>query len=442
MFRCGFYESEITPPLGGYIPGYFRRRVADEVKSKLYVKAMAICSDDKEMVIIAVDGISTPQSFCDGIYARLEEFAGLSRDQIMIAATHNHTAGTYRNKNAEFASIDETYTDVLIRKSADCAVLALNRMVEATVYYGCKKAENIAFIRNYRMKDGSIRTNPGRLNPDIIEPIGEVDEDFPFLIFKDSQGNFIGSLSSFALHQDTVAGNAYCGEYSGVLSDELKKVYGSDFVSMFLVGFCGNINHVNTRIAVSEQPKPLYVHIGKTLFGAFQEGVENAKEIENPSIGFARKVLTVEQRKVDPKRLEEAKELMIKSGYDFENLSINDPESEVFKRAEASEIVKYAKTQDVPFYPVVQVMRIGDCMIYAANGECYIEFQHYIKANSPTDKNLFASCSNGAFQGYLPIKEMYEVTTLYEAQIPDAHMVKGTGEKISDELVQMAKELL
>ena len=124
MFQCGFYESEITPPLGGYIPGYYKRRAADDVKSKLYVKAMAMCSDNKEIVIIAVDGISTPQSFCEGIYTRLEEFVGLSREQIMIAATNNHTAGTYRNKYSEFAPIDETYTDVLIRKSADCAVLA------------------------------------------------------------------------------------------------------------------------------------------------------------------------------------------------------------------------------------------------------------------------------------------------------------------------------
>lgn len=439
MLKCGFYESEITPPLGGHIPGYNRIRVADDVKTKLYVKSLALYCGDTQTVIIAIDGLKTTQHLCDGIYKRIQDAAGLSQEQILINATHSHTAGMYGASN-EFAKQDVAYTDMLIKISADCGTLALKHMEEATVSYGCERVEGIAFIRNFKMKDGSIRTNPGALNPNIVEPVGEPDHDFPFLFFKNREGKLIGALSSFALHQDTVAGNAFCSDYSGVLSDELKKVYGTEFISVFLNGFCGNINHSNTEMAVDKRPKPMYVHIGKTLSRAILQGEGKTEALEVPFIGSSKKTLSVPKRKITPEKLQQAHELMKKTDFDFEKVNINDPESELFQRAKAGGIIEYAKTQDEPAHPVVQVLAIGECLVYAISGEHYVEFQHYIKEHSPSSKNLFSSNSNGGFAGYVPTKEMYEVPTLYEAQLPGACMVPGSGEKNAEELLKMAKE--
>ena len=46
----------------------------------------------------------------------------------------------------------------------------------ATVGYGTSDAKKVAFVRRFKMKDGTIKTNPGVNNPDIVEPIGEVYE--------------------------------------------------------------------------------------------------------------------------------------------------------------------------------------------------------------------------------------------------------------------------
>ena len=37
--KCGFYEKEITPPLGQSLPGYFCPRPAMDVWDKLYAKS-------------------------------------------------------------------------------------------------------------------------------------------------------------------------------------------------------------------------------------------------------------------------------------------------------------------------------------------------------------------------------------------------------------------
>lgn len=39
--KCGFYESDITPPLGLTIPGYPDKRIATGVMRKLFSRAVA-----------------------------------------------------------------------------------------------------------------------------------------------------------------------------------------------------------------------------------------------------------------------------------------------------------------------------------------------------------------------------------------------------------------
>lgn len=42
MLKCAFYETEITPPLGCTIPGYFNTRYGSDVKDRLYAKAVVM----------------------------------------------------------------------------------------------------------------------------------------------------------------------------------------------------------------------------------------------------------------------------------------------------------------------------------------------------------------------------------------------------------------
>ena len=51
-------------------------------------------------------------------------------------------------------------------------MFALQDLRPARMGYGTAHAPNVAFIRRFRMKDGSTRTTPGINNPEIAEPIG------------------------------------------------------------------------------------------------------------------------------------------------------------------------------------------------------------------------------------------------------------------------------
>ena len=42
MLKCGFYETDITPALGGDMPGYFTCRHTTTIRDTLYAKAFAV----------------------------------------------------------------------------------------------------------------------------------------------------------------------------------------------------------------------------------------------------------------------------------------------------------------------------------------------------------------------------------------------------------------
>ena len=62
-----------------------------------------------------------------------------------------------------------------------------------------------------------------------------VKNEARYVFVKDSDGNPLGVLVSFACHPDCVSGEKYTGDYISVLAKQLKKAYGEDFVTVPLV---------------------------------------------------------------------------------------------------------------------------------------------------------------------------------------------------------------
>ena len=92
--KCGFYEKDITPPLGGDMTGYYTHRYAMDVEDNLYAKAVVFANDDENpatmtaLLIIDAELLSSP--IVDAIKARVNEFTAIPMERIAVAATHSH----------------------------------------------------------------------------------------------------------------------------------------------------------------------------------------------------------------------------------------------------------------------------------------------------------------------------------------------------------------
>ena len=64
------------------------------------------------------------------------------------------------------------HADARIAKMAEVGRLALADLAPARIGIAKTDCRNVSFIRRYRMKDGSVRTNPGITNHAVKEPLG------------------------------------------------------------------------------------------------------------------------------------------------------------------------------------------------------------------------------------------------------------------------------
>ena len=179
--QAGFSRVNVTPMLGIGLAGYQIRRNADGVLDELEVNALAVACGDSKAVLIAIDHCGIVKSVLNPMRQHICDVTGLPWEAVYIHATHTHTAPFLNPDPTDPLEIE--YAQTVTRKLADAAKMALDDLKPAKMGYGIGHAPNIAFVRRFSMKDGSVRTNPGVDNPDILHPIGDVDERVNVLRF-------------------------------------------------------------------------------------------------------------------------------------------------------------------------------------------------------------------------------------------------------------------
>lgn len=418
--KASFYEIACTPPLGGDMPGYPYVRAAEDVLDDLYVKSLVVDDGETTIAILVIDACNLVPGLCQAVTERINAYTGIKPENVMICANHTHRGVPIQKGGSRAMERDEAYTDVFFRLVADCATLAWRRLEEAVPRYASGTVEGISFNRIYLMKNGTLRTNPGRLNPDIIRPVGPVDTELPLLVFENGEGRPMGAVINFACHQDCLSENAYTGDYSSILAKELKKTYGPDFVSLFLVGACGNVN-------AQDVTKPLipdlYIRMGRKIAVEAQSVIRRAQPVSGAKIRCQRETLRMGKRVSTPEYL---REKML--------------EYALGNHADWIRDLVYYHTLDNGGQRelVVQCIRIGDVMIYALPGEMFVEFQIAIKKHSPCGKNIIAELSN-CRTGYIPTKDMFDHSGVYESKLSSyTCLVPEAGDRIVEKALELA----
>jgi neutral ceramidase len=433
--KAAFYEKEITPPLGCSIPGYFNERLGSGVKDKLFAKACVISDGNNKVAILSIDACYVLDDTCQKIIKRIEEYTPLKSESIMICATHTHTGGPAAANDDR--AIDEFYLEMLEYTAADCVILAYKKLNECNTKYAKGNVDSISFNRNYIMKDGTVRTNPGRLNPDIVKPFAGIDPELLILYFEDKHKKPCGAIVNFACHLDCVDGTEYSGDFASVISKELKSIYGEDFVSVLVLGACGNINHFD--VSKQGDAPDHYVKMGKILAEEAIRAIKNSEDIKGNIVTSDKQYIKIKRRLPNDEEIAQAKEI-IENTKLVEGVKLaSDSAPDQFNLAMAQNLMKSVDGEEERSL-YVQVTKIGNCLIYALPCEVFYQFGVYIKENSPLEKNIVATLCNGS-SGYIPIRELF-LPYIYEAKLNKNSMVPEAGYIISDKALEMSEKIV
>ena len=243
MFKVGFGRINITPMMGIPLMGYYQERFADGVLDDLEANAIAYELGNTKTLMISVDHCGLRQEILNRYREKIAQNTGLPVDNIFISATHTHT-GPETTLNSDNEKVRE-YVKILEMKLIDVTSFALADVKPAKMGWGIGQAPNVAFIRRFRMKDGSVKTNPGVNNPDIVAPIGKVDERVSVVRF-DREGAESVVLVNFANHPDVVGGCKISADWPGLLRKNVEKAI-DNVKCIFFNGAQGDVNHVNVH---------------------------------------------------------------------------------------------------------------------------------------------------------------------------------------------------
>ena len=421
MITAGAACLDITPPLGTMIPGSFEDRFAEKVRDPLHVRSFVVERGGEGVAIVVCDLIGVKRDYLDRAKERIAVETELSAERILICCTHTHTGAV---------TGDDAYTAFLIDRIADAVRLAWQERKPAQVGFGQTLEDRVVFNRRYRMRDGSVRTNPGVGNPDVVAPMGPIDPEIGVVCLQGVDGRAIGLLANYALHYIGVPESTYSisADYFGFFSTLIQRMRDDHFVAALSNGACGDINNIDVlgdRRPVKD--RSLHAERVAGLIAAGVLWVWNEMDFASDvSLGAA-------MQEVVLKRKPKPSEADIARVREIENMA----RPTMAERAFVRRITR--RMADVPdrVRTWVQALRIGDLGIAAVPGELLVELGLDLKARSPFSQTIVIELANDSV-GYLPTRQSYEEGG-YE---PEASVfAPGCGEQIVDAALGLLEQL-
>jgi hypothetical protein len=390
MFRCGMAELDVTPSLGVDIPGQLYVRKASGIKDSLYVKAIVFDSGKTKAAAAVIDAVCIEAGDVEIVRKRVSEASDIPKGNIMVCATHSHTAIPCSNL---YGSIrDEEYMSHAVKKIADAILLADSRLISAKAGAGSGSCEGLAFNRRFYLKDGTFRTNPGCGKEMLDRPAGPVDPEVTVLRIDDASGKPIGFITNFACHLDMVGGTEFSADYPGELSKMLRKIYGEGIISIFMTGTCGNINHIDF-LGEMKYTKGHHTRFGRILSGEVIKVIEKISASDEIEVNSEKAFPVVNKRHITELRQQQAREALTEA----------NPTEALFAEELLEEAAKLEKSKTFE----IQSISVGDTAITGFPAEMFVEFGMDLKKRSPFKHNIVSTLTNGA-AGYVAIREAFE----------------------------------
>ena len=472
--KVGFSRVDITPPLGSFMPGYYQIRRATKVLDPLQINMVAF-SDGKTTALVAqYDTEALSDAVADQMRDAIVKATGVSRDAILLHASHTHDGGYLAQKtnhgsnvagDKNATAVDLLYVQMCVSRSADAAVNAIADLKPAKLSCGRSVAKRISFGRRYLMKSGKVQTNPGTNNPDIVRPVGNPPDEQVQVLRIDREGGKTIAVINFQTHPDVVGGTTLTADWPGLTRAVFEAATFGETLAVVLNGTQGDVNHCNVL------PKPGEMNGLKRDFDAVDRGYAHAKHMANVICAAALNVwekcaaleagdvrfgvehvkVPAQKGDVDPKKdLAWANEVWTMHEQAEKDGTVATPNDPVTKKygwadmelttevARAGRIRNMSKHADFHDLPLMTVT-IGKAVAFGGfPGEPFNDIGQQIKAKSPfagaTGMTILSCLTNGS-RGYFPFSDSYKEGGYESATSP-------FGPTVADDLIAGELKLL
>ncbi len=447
LFQAGAATANITPKIGTSINGNMKDVVVQKIHDDTYAKSLVLDDGRTRLAIVVADLCMVSREILDQSKRRVQEHTGIPMENMLMSATHTHSAGT---ACSVFQSDpDPEYLEFLIERLADAAIRANNNRVPAQIGWAVGEESSQIFNRRWKMKPGTpmpnpfggqdlVKMNPGVGNPNLVEPAGPIDPEVPVISVQSIDGKPLAILANYSLHY--VGGTepgAVSADYFGMFAGRLTHMMDADkqdppFVAIMSNGTSGDINNINWSAEAPEK-KPPYSQmnlVANVLAAEVYKVIQDIQYHRWISLDAAQEEISIDVRLPESGEVKRAEKIVAAAG----NTVMNTRE-EIYAR-ETILIKDYPEQVSL----ILQVLRLGDLAITAIPCEVFVETGLELKNKSPFKPTFTIELANG-YNGYLPTPEQHRLGGYETWRARSSYLETEAAPKITTTLLKLLDEV-
>ncbi len=438
-FKAGAFAQDVTPtkfPIS--VNGGFADRKATAATDPLHARCLVLDDGTTKLAIVVVDSCMIPRELIDTAKALAEKRTGIPAKNMLISATHTHTAPTVAGVFG--SDPDEEYSKFLAQKIADGIETAHKSRVPAKVAFGVAEEPNQVFNRRWKMRPGvknvdpfggdtdKVRMNPPRASKDLLEPAGPTDPRVSVLAVRTADDKPLALFANYSLHYVGDIG-PLSADYFGAFANSVaaKINAGKQFVGILSNGTSGDVNNINFRTeATKTMPGERSRLVADAVATAAAKALDGAEWHAAPVLRAAWGELELGVRKPTADEVRRAEGILEKA----KGRELRGSE-EVYAR----ETVLMATHPDAVQVPV-QALAVGPFAIGTIPCEVFTEIGLSVKKNSIHKTTCVVSLANG-YYGYLPTPEQHALGGYETWRARSSFLEVGAAPKIEKKLNEL-----
>ena len=443
--HVGLAAVDITPPPGLPLMGNFRDDyLARGVHDPLMAKAIVLEDPSgAKAAVLALDVCMLDRHNVALIRDVIGRSAVVPPKNVLVHATHTHSAPAPHDRFL-FGLDYRPYraaAEAMLVKAASAVAKAEQNLAEAQLSIGHAREERLSFNRRLRRRDGTTQMNwealaPG-FDPDRVDAAwGPIDPQLTCLVIERAEGP-VAAIVNFGLHPAILAGDnwLYSADYPGQLAAALTRIQGEGFLTLFLNGCCGNVNHVDYRNLQQGRGYGMIERVGYMLAATAAEAIRTRQPLAADRVTVAREAVALERMKIPPEEQKRCRRVLD----DLQGQTLRGQVDGLPEAFFADLRLQMHAVQDEPDRVEVMAIRVGDAAVVGLPGEVFCELGLDLKQRSPAGHTLVLGLANDGI-GYLPTRESFPQGG-YEVTVGSTVYEPGAGERLADAAVGQLQRL-
>lgn len=433
--QVGFGRISILPDYEVQLSGGAATRISTGIKDQLYLTCVAIRENGETYIIGTMDFLTSNDVFVEPAKLLMSSATGVPAENILLNATHTHAAPAIRSNGA--VNVDK-YREDFNKWAEKAAKEAIADLSPAEIWYGSTEAEGMAWVRHYKMADGTYAgPNYGSFSSGIVGHVSDADVQMQLIKFvRAEEGKKDVVMMNYPAHATmTQTSTDISADFPGPARDYVEA--NSDTLVAYFIA-AGGDQVPNGKVA-EENFSSDYKAYGAELGRIAVECMENLTKLETTGITELQRTYVGKSNKEKLDLLAEAKAVEV----EWNTVGRGTPQGAAAAKAHGfSSVYEVSAVIDRANAPETNEMKlrtlaIGDVSFLFAPYEMFGSTAIDIREKSPYPMTFIITCAQD-HEGYLPSELGWEIDC-YEVHV--SKFERGTAEKLAEEYVSMLTEM-